>query len=190
MSNTANTDSRKLSLLKRRITELEAENSHLRRLYDKARLSYQPLDENGCFVEVNQACLDILRYSREEVIDKIIDPYFTTKGIGEGTGVGLATAKGIVDGHGGHITVSSIPNYGATFVIHLPLAANAERDTTSTEAASRRGSEHSLYIYDEPAIVNMGRRMLERLDYTVTSMTDSLEALDLFKKIRTVNKRR
>ena len=70
MNESRDTDSKDLSTLKKRVAELESENAHLRRLYDKAPLSYQSLDKNGCIIEVNRAWLDILGYSREEVIGK------------------------------------------------------------------------------------------------------------------------
>jgi len=70
MSEILNTASTDLSKLQKRITELETENAHLRRLYDRAPLSYQSLDENGCLIEVNQAWLDILGYSRDDVIGR------------------------------------------------------------------------------------------------------------------------
>ena len=111
----------------------------------------------------------------------IFEPFFTTKGVGEGTGLGLATVYGIVKQNGGFIDVFSEPGKGTTFTIYLPriadqaLAAKAE---TATDLALSCG-ETVLLVEDEPAILAMTRKMLERLGYTVFAANTPTEAIRL-----------
>jgi PAS domain S-box-containing protein len=114
---------------------------------------------------------------------KIFNPYFTTKKKGEGTGLGLSVVHGIVKSFGGHITVYSEPGKGATFRLYLPRVTT----TISSEEIKKveiypTGNENILIVDDEEVIVNMLKRMLTSLGYTVTSMTSSTEALQTFGK--------
>ncbi|MBF0528567.1 MAG: PAS domain S-box protein [Deltaproteobacteria bacterium] len=116
-----------------------------------------------------------------ENIGRIFDPYFTTKGQGEGTGLGLAVIHGIVKNLKGAISVYSELGEGTTFNVFFPKAEKA----TSTEVPLAKlieyGTEKILFIDDEPALIDMGKNLLERLGYQVTTMTSSIEALLLFK---------
>ena len=116
------------------------------------------------------------------VMERIFDPYFTTKGLGEGTGLGLAVVHGIVRSHGGDITVYSEPGKGTTFHVYLPRidAGAIAPETVSTEPAPK-GKERILLVDDEEQIVLMVRQMLEGLGYTVTARTSSVEALEAFR---------
>jgi two-component system, cell cycle sensor histidine kinase and response regulator CckA len=116
------------------------------------------------------------------VINKIFDPYFTTKEKGRGTGLGLATVYGIVKAHGGDIRVISDIGKGATFHVYLPLLektqnAEAEKEMTSLPT----GTEHILVVDDEKPIVHLEKQMLERLGYQTSSFTSSRDALYAFK---------
>lgn len=113
-------------------------------------------------------------------VDKIFEPYFTTKTMAEGTGLGLATVKGIVESHGGTIEVTSTPNEKTCFIIDLPITTNIETEVPSAVVDLVTGSGHILFIDDEPAIVRMNQRILEGLEYTVTTSESSLEALEIF----------
>lgn len=116
-----------------------------------------------------------------EIVDLIFDPYFTTKGVGEGTGMGLAMVKGIVEGYGGRIVVKSELGTGTAFTIYLPIIKNFRPQEDPSIPASRSGeNEHILLVDDEPQIVTMGRRMLENLGYRVTTATSSHSALKIF----------
>jgi len=115
------------------------------------------------------------------VMDRIFDPYFTTKGPGEGTGLGLSVVQGIVKSHGGVMTVSSEPGQGATFSVFLPgLEKMVPEEPKASESLST-GSERILFVDDEATLVDMGKVMLETLGYDVTAKTSSLDALQAFR---------
>jgi len=116
-----------------------------------------------------------------EILDQIFEPYFTTKGMGKGTGMGLATAHGTVKKYGGAITVESRQGKGTVFKVLLPSSKSAQETDHYQPETVPRGSEHILVVDDEAAIVKLTTLMLERLGYKVSSRTDSVEALELFK---------
>jgi signal transduction histidine kinase/DNA-binding response OmpR family regulator len=113
-----------------------------------------------------------------EKLDKIFDPYYTTKGRGEGTGLGLSVVHGIVQACNGEIEVESEPGRGTAFTIYLPIVA--QHATAATDMPSRLplGTERILFIDDERPIANMSRQRLNLLGYRVTVANSSLEALD------------
>ena len=119
----------------------------------------------------------------KELLARIFDPYFTTKEKGEGTGLGLAIAHGIVERYGGQITVQSEPGNGTRFNIYLPHAEKQESSALSPEKeAIKGGNEKILLVDDEKDIIYIGKRILERLGYTVTGFTSSVQALEAFKE--------
>ncbi len=116
------------------------------------------------------------------IMDKIFDPYFTTKKMGKGTGLGLAVVYGIVKEHKGDIKVRSIPGKGTTFDICLPLLrSTAESAATGDADAMQGGRERILLIDDDTAIAKMGKKILERYGYRVTARFGSLEGLETFR---------
>ena len=113
--------------------------------------------------------------------EKIFDPFFTNKGPGEGTGLGLSVVYGIVRDHGGAITVESEMGRGTVFTIYLPLIAAGE-DTTEKEMPSiQKGAGHILYVDDEVPITALGREILKSLGYNVTVYNSSIDALEAFR---------
>ena len=104
-----------------------------------------------------------------EIQEHLFEPFFTTKEQGKGTGLGLATVYGIVEQHGGFITVHSEPGAGATFKIHFPRveAALPKKERAQPLAALPRGTETILLVEDEPMVRSMVRRILERLGYKI-----------------------
>ncbi len=118
----------------------------------------------------------------DEVMERVFDPYFTTKTIGEGTGLGLSVVRGIVKTHNGHVTVCSEPGKGTTFHVYLPLAATEKVSPIPEASVSSMGTERILLVDDEEEIVRMEKQMLERLGYHVTSRTVSTEVLEMFRE--------
>lgn len=116
------------------------------------------------------------------IIENIFDPYFTTKGIGKGSGMGLAMVKGIVESYGGDIHVKSEPEKKTSFTIRLPVATGKGFEELDQVEPVYSGTERILFVDDEPPIVRMGNRILESLGYKVTVRTSSIEALKLFKE--------
>ena len=118
-----------------------------------------------------------------EMLDRIFDPYFTTKEAGKGTGLGLAVVHGIVQSHGGAIKVYSEPGKGTTFHIYFPrveISAEGPSLGLTEESLPRGKGEHIFLIDDEPVLLEIGKQMLEHLGYQVTVRTSSIEALGLF----------
>jgi len=117
-----------------------------------------------------------------EIIEAIFEPYFTTKPPGEGTGIGLAMVKGVVESYNGSIEVESTPGEGTNVTIHLPITSNREQNVFPRDTELPKGSGNLLVVDDEPAIVKMTTRLLESLGYRVDSCTDSLDALARFRE--------
>jgi signal transduction histidine kinase len=96
-----------------------------------------------------------------EVMERIFDPYFTTKEVGRGTGLGLAVVRGIVKNHKGTIVCQSRLGVGTTFDIYLP---ELESDTTAAKPSDEKllpgGTEHILVVDDDPLLVSMLKTML------------------------------
>jgi PAS domain S-box-containing protein len=115
------------------------------------------------------------------ILERIFDPYFTTKEKGKGTGLGLAVVHGIVKSHRGEIAVESKVGKGTAFTVFLPVSEEASSGKGPRPAALPRGSEHILLVDDEKDLVTIGREMLQRLGYKVTAVVGSAEALERFK---------
>jgi len=119
----------------------------------------------------------------EDHLEKIFEPYFTTKKKGEGTGLGLSVVHGIVKAHQGHIHVESTPGRRTHFYIYLPLtdrpAAGAEVQAAPETLA--RGDERIMVVDDETPIVKMLTRHLKSLGYTVSAYTQSRAAGEAFQ---------
>jgi PAS domain S-box-containing protein len=116
-----------------------------------------------------------------EVERLIFDPYFTTKGPGEGTGLGLSVVSGIVKDHKGAILVETEPGTGSAFHIYLPVIPAMSADTKpGSPGPAPGGTESILVVDDEPQVVQMMHLLLESLGYRVTSRYSSLDALAAF----------
>ena len=116
----------------------------------------------------------------KEVKQRLFEPFYTTKGLGQGTGLGLATVHGIVKQSGGDIYVYSEPGYGTTFKVYFPcLTKVADMVLTTTEyrAVAPRGSETLLLAEDDDALRTLGARVLVALGYKVLVARTGREAL-------------
>ena len=119
----------------------------------------------------------------EDLIDKIFDPYFTTKNIGEGTGLGLSVVQGIVRTCGGEITVASKPDKGTEFTVLFPVAEGGKDQNADDEPTMIEGGDESiLLIDDEPSVLKVEQRILRKLGYNVTIENDSEKALEKIKR--------
>ncbi|MCP3941038.1 MAG: response regulator [Desulfobacteraceae bacterium] len=116
-----------------------------------------------------------------EIIDRIFDPYFTTKEFGAGSGMGLAVVHGNIKNHNGDISVDSKPGKGATFNILLPLIDELPEPEIKVMEDISHGSEAILFVDDEESIANMARKILKRLGYKIEVRLSPVEALELFK---------
>ncbi len=114
-----------------------------------------------------------------DMLDRIFDPYFTTKNIHKGTGLGLSVVHGIVTGSGGRITVNSKEEEGSEFKVLWPSFACSEPVLKKTKTMSRGNNEHILFVDDEIFQTQMAEQMLTSLGYRVTACNDGIEALDL-----------
>ena len=119
---------------------------------------------------------------KQEVMERIFDPYFTTKSVGEGTGLGLSVVSGIIKNHGGVISVYSEPDRGTAFHMYLPVVEGCPFDVTDSKTELLQGNERILFVDDEAMLAEMGKEILEGLGYRVTLEKDSLLALE---RIRT-----
>jgi signal transduction histidine kinase/CheY-like chemotaxis protein len=116
-----------------------------------------------------------------EVLDRIFEPYYTTKELGKGTGLGLSVTHGIIKNHGGDISVSSRLGKGSIFTVYLPVIDDIDIKVEPVPAAAAtQGNERILLIDDEKPIIDIEQQILERLGYRVTPKTDSQEALEEF----------
>jgi CheY-like chemotaxis protein len=118
-----------------------------------------------------------------DVLERIFDPFFSTKEPGDGTGMGLSVVHGIVKSHRGTIAVYSESGKGSTFDVYLPVAEHlrdvGERE--SRQGGIPGGNERVLFIDDEPFLVDTGKQILSRLGYEVITRTSGIEALELFR---------
>ncbi len=116
-----------------------------------------------------------------EYIDKIFDPYFTTKEIGKGTGMGLSIVMGIVKNHNGAISVKSEAGNGTTFRVLFPESEKKVFKKESVSVKMPTGNESILLIDDEESLVDIASRMLQKIGYKVETQTDPIKALDLYR---------
>jgi len=118
----------------------------------------------------------------EATIERIFEPYFTTKVVGKGTGMGLALTHSIVHGCGGFIRVESEPGKGSTFRVYFPsLQTTAAGVEEKNQAPLPRGTEQVLVVDDEESIVELHQGILGKLGYKVAAHYSSQEALEAFQ---------
>lgn len=122
-----------------------------------------------------------------ETSSRIFEPFFTTREIGSGTGLGLASAYGIILNHNGTINVYSEQGEGTTFNIYLPASIEKIEQTEELSKEISMGTETVLMVDDEDTIVEIGRKSLERLGYKVLTAQNGVEAVEVIKSHPNIN---
>ena len=115
----------------------------------------------------------------EKTLKHIYDPFFTTKEKSRGTGLGLASAYGIIKNHAGIIHAESKTDYGTTFNLYLPISEKLVEKECSSEKKIYNGSETILIVDDEDMIIEVGQALLKRLGYQVITAKSGEEALEV-----------
>jgi PAS domain S-box-containing protein len=119
-------------------------------------------------------------------LEKVFDPYFTTKPTGEGTGLGLSVVHGIVKTCGGELKIYSEPGRGTNVHVYFPKLRTYDHNPAAREETMlQTGTERILLVDDDPAILDMLTQSIETLGYQVTAFQSSREVLDEFKSGRT-----
>jgi CheY-like chemotaxis protein len=144
------------------------------------------IDEGSALLEPGLVPGDYVRLSVADtghgmppwVLNRIFEPYFTTKETGKGTGLGLSVAHGIVKAHGGAFKVSSAVQQGTVFDVYLPMVKAEEQEAGKADLPLVGGTGRVLFVDDEPALTLMGRKILGRLGYTVQTANTPVEALE------------
>jgi CheY-like chemotaxis protein len=113
---------------------------------------------------------------------KIFEPYFTTKPVGEGSGLGLAVVHGIVQGYGGAIAVESTSGEGSLFRIYLPCLESKSDKEAKDSFVPAHGHGRIMFVDDEDSITELNRKILERLSYQVTTCKNGQAALEIFRQ--------
>lgn len=157
---------------------IETRNVSLDEAYCKIHLGPEP----GEYVLLGVS--DTGEGMHKEPLERIFEPFYTTKACGKGTGLGLAMVYGIVKAHSGHIVCHSEPGKGTDFNIYLPVL---EREAGSVEAqeaevALKGGSETILLVEDEETIMKLGEQILSEFGYPVLATSDGESGIELYRK--------
>ncbi|MEW6601128.1 MAG: ATP-binding protein, partial [Nitrospirota bacterium] len=136
-----------------------------------------PALPDGCYVVLSVS--DTGQGITKGIMDRIFEPYFTTKEQGKGTGLGLAVARGIVESHNGLITVGSQPGKGATFSVYLPVITCEQVKDDGKKQQSvivTKGQGRIMVVDDEVSLQDMVRQLLTHAGYQVDVFTNGMEA--------------
>ncbi len=146
---------------------------------DSSLAAMHPDTEPGPYVQLTVS--DTGHGMSKETLDRLFNPFFTTKKKGEGTGLGLSIVHGIVTSYGGTINVFSELEKGAIFTVYLPAIKKRVGVAAEIDKPILKGSGRILFVDDEQPIAKLGQLILESLGYEVTTRLSSLDALAIFK---------
>jgi PAS domain S-box-containing protein len=152
--------------------------------FDEESVAHYPELKPGDYVML--AITDTGTGMRAEVKARVFEPFFSTKEVGQGTGLGLSTCYGIIKQSGGHISVYSEPNQGATFKIYLPQVGpqtNHSIEQRDNTLYLPRGTETILLVEDDAGLRDTAATLLRRLGYKVLAAADGIEALGLKQQL-------
>ncbi|MGC8660145.1 MAG: PAS domain S-box protein [Desulfomonilaceae bacterium] len=156
---------------------IKTENVELNEQYYASDLEVRP----GSYVLLTFS--DTGQGMDKETLDHIFEPFYTTKGTGKGTGLGLATVYGIIKQHNGHIDCESQPGFGTTFRIYFPaIQPQAKADKHEGEVDIHGGRETILLVDDDEIVRDFGLRVLGSFGYEVIIAGNGKEALDVYRK--------
>jgi signal transduction histidine kinase/CheY-like chemotaxis protein len=113
---------------------------------------------------------------------RIFEPFYTTKELGRGTGLGLASAYGIVKGHGGYIDVDSQKGFGSTFFVYLPASSRLAEKFGYKDESVICGNGCVLVVDDEPSVLDISSRLLKKLGFRVLEATNGRDALRVYQE--------
>ena len=143
-------------------------------------LQIHPRVQPGSFIKLSVQ--DTGQGIPADIMEHIYDPFFTTKEMGKGTGLGLPVVHGIVKNYGGAIEASSELGKGTIFDVYIPAIPPISSDEQIQATTLPTGHERILLVDDEPVLIKVSKQMLEMLGYTITACRGSLEALETFRK--------
>lgn len=156
---------------------IETENVTLNEEYRRTHLGSKP----GVYVLLSVS--DTGSGMERETVERIFEPFYTTKGPGEGTGLGLAMVYGIVKQHGGYIMCYSEPGEGTTFKIYFPaLVSDIEDEQSLALEYPSGGTETILLVDDEELICDLGKEIFQEAGYSVLTASNGREALELYER--------
>ena len=154
---------------------LKTTNATCEHMRDK---SYHPKSQKYVLLTVSDTGMGMDKKTRQ----RIFDPFFTTKEKGRGSGLGLASAYGIIKGHSGYIDVDSDPGHGTTFSIYLPASEKEVQKAVETTEGVTKGTGTVLLVDDEEAILQVAQELLEAMGYRVLLARNGKEAVEVYRR--------
>ncbi len=163
--------------------QVSLQRQSIRDRRERAVLTNEPLLEPGEYAVISVT--DNGCGIADAVKERIFEPFYTTKEVGKGTGMGLAIVFGALQQHGGTVTVESVVGTGSTFRIFLPVAAQhaviVESTSVSDVERSMQGHETVLFAEDDVMVRDVGVRLLRQAGYSVIEAIDGQDAIDKFE---------
>jgi CheY-like chemotaxis protein len=117
-----------------------------------------------------------------KTLERAFDPFYTTKGVGRGTGLGLSSAYGIVKAHGGYVDVESKSGGGTTFKVFFPATEEEVQEDAKIMTELVKGTGTVLLVDDEEPLLDVGKELLEAMGYHVLAAKDGNEAVEIYRE--------